>query len=135
MVPRTFLLPRIGVGGLLVLLTGCSPHPSAAPAPLQNSPLKITLQLTPPKPRQLDPILLTVYVKDLRGRPVSAAVMQTNLAMPSMDMGRNSVVMNAVEPGTYGGTGRFTMAGSWQVTVCAVSGKDRVSQSFPVDVQ
>ncbi len=128
-----FRLPRIVVGGLL-FAAGCTPHPSAAPALPQNSPLKISLQLTPPKPQQLDPTLFKVQVRDRSGKPISGAIVTVNLAMPTMDMGRNAVVMNAREPGQYGGTGRFTMAGSWGMTVTAEKGKDSTSQTFPVEV-
>ena len=127
------LLPRIGAGGLL-LVAGCTPHPASAILAPQNSSLKISLQTLPAKPRQLDPILFTIKVMDRSGKPTSGAKLTVNLAMPTMDMGRNAVVMNAQKPGQYGGTGRFTMAGSWGVTVTAEKGKDRTSQIFPVEV-
>ena len=136
MAPSMFLLrlPGIGACGLL-FLAGCAPHPSAAPAPPLSSPLKISLQLTPPKPQQLDPTLFKVQVRDRSGKPISSAIVTVNLAMPTMDMGRNAVLMNAGEPGQYRGIGRFTMAGSWGVTVTATKGKDRATQIFPVEVQ
>ena len=131
----TFLLrlPRTGAGGLLFLV-GCASHPSAAPAPPQSLPLKISLQLTLPKPQQLDPTLFKVQVRDRSGKPISSAIVTVNLAMPTMEMSRNAVLMNAGEPGQYMGIGRFTMAGSWSVTVTATKGKDRASQTFPVEV-
>ena len=127
------LLPRIGAGGLL-FVAGCTHHPASTIIAPQNSSLKISLQIVPAKPRQLDPTLFTVKVVDRSGKPTSGAKLTVNLAMPTMDMGRNAVVMNAQKPGQYGGTGRFTMAGSWGVTVTAEKGKDRTSQIFPVEV-
>ena len=128
------LLPGIGAGGLL-FVAGCTPHPASAPAAPQNSSLKISLQIVPAKPRQLDPTHFTAQVRDRSGKPISSAIVTVNLAMPAMDMGRNAVLMNAGEPGQYRGIGRFTMAGSWGVTVTATKGKDRATQIFPVEVQ
>ncbi len=131
-------LPRIGAGGLLffshLILVGCAPHPAAVPPPQQSS-LQITLQATPTKPRQLDPTTFTVRVADRSGKPITDVAVTAELAMPTMDMGRNAVVMNLVEPGRYDGTGRFTMAGPWTVSVRAVRGKEVSQQSFPVEVQ
>jgi nitrogen fixation protein FixH len=91
--------------------------------------------MAPAKPQQLDPILFTVQVRNRSGKPISSAIVTVNLAMPTMDMGRNSVVMSAVKPGQYVGTGRFTMAGSWEATVTAAKGKDGGDRVFPVEVQ
>jgi len=140
MASESFLirLPRIGAGGVLLfsclVLAGCTPHPAATPPPQQTS-LQTTLQATPAKPRQLDPTTFTVRIADKSGKPITDAAVTAELAMPTMDMGRNAIVMNPVEPGRYTGAGRFTMAGSWIVTVRAVRGKDVSQQSFPVEVQ
>ena len=135
MAPSKFLfwLPSIGAAGLL-FIAGCAPHPAAVPPP-QKSSLQVTLQMAPAKPRQLDPTLFTVQVSDRSGKPISSAMVTVDLAMPTMDMGRNTVMMSAVKPGQYGGTGRFTMAGSWEVTVTAAKGKDGADRVVPVEVQ
>lgn len=131
-------LPRIGAGGLILfsfsVLTGCTPHPAATPLPQQPS-LQITFQATPANPRQLDPTTFTVRIADKSEKPISDAAVMAELAMPTMDMGRNAIAMNCVEPGRYTGSGRFTMAGSWTVTVHAARGKDMSQQTFPVEVQ
>lgn len=135
MAPNNFLIWLPGMVGAvtLLLVAGCTPHPVAAPPP-QKSSFQITLQMTPAKPRQLDPTAFTVQLTDRAGKLIPNAVVTADLAMPTMDMGRNSVVLNPVEPGRYGGTGRFTMAGSWIVTLRASRGKEVSQQAFPVEV-
>jgi len=89
---------------------------------------------TPAHPRQLDPTGLEVHLTDASGKPVSGAIITASLTMPTMDMGRNQVALSGAG-GAYKGAGRFTMSGSWLVTITARQGGDTLRQSFPVDVQ
>lgn len=118
-------------GGLLLVCGGCAPH--AAPrAEVRNPKLTLTLDTTPRLPASLDPTVLTVRVTDAGKKPVRGAIVTLQLDMPAMPMGRNEVMARETQAGTYVGTGRFTMAGAWRVTVTAVKGTERATQVFPV---
>ncbi|MBV9850756.1 MAG: FixH family protein [Armatimonadetes bacterium] len=120
----------------LLALDGCAPRKDAPPGATPVNPnLRIALATRPPVPRQLDPTQFTIMVKDAHGRPISGATVTADLTMPGMDMGENKVALTPQAPGTYAGAGRFTMAGSWRVTVTAVRANDRSAQSFPITVQ
>ncbi len=132
---------RAGTGAALgmvaaaaVLGTGCSPHSGSLP-PTNTAHWRIRFLLTPKSPRQLDPALLRVQVTDSRNKPVSGAAVTVELAMPAMDMGRNDVQLHETPPGTYTGTGRFTMPGDWDAAVSAGRGAAHQSQTFPVSVR
>jgi len=121
--------------GLLLFLfcAGCAPHPAAAPRP--NPRLNLALDRAPRPPMSLDPTFLTVRVTDAAGKPVTGASVSLRLDMPAMAMGDNVVAARETAPGTYAGTGRFTMAGAWRVTASAAKGPERASRAFPVEVR
>ncbi len=110
-----------------LLCAGCAPTHTPPPAPpLSVAPAsankQITLDWTPKIPRSLDPTQFTVRVFDAEGQPQATGKAALTLAMQTMDMGKNDVVLKATSPGVYTGTGRFTMAGSWWATVTVHTG-------------
>lgn len=116
---------------------GCAqPAKPLAPPASQVSPhLRVALTVAPSPARQMDPETFTVRASDADGRPVSGAVVTISLAMPGMDMGGNEVKMHPAGPGTYIGTGRFSMDGGWQAQITAIRDKDKTVQFFPIKVQ
>jgi nitrogen fixation protein FixH len=129
-------LMRVAALILLFLCAGCANRP--APKTTVTTPTvdwRIALSATPVVPRQLDPAQFRVQVTDHAGKPVTGAQVIVQLAMPSMDMGRNQIAAQAGAAGVYTASGRFTMPGDWQVTVQADKGAAHQSQSFPITVQ
>ena len=115
----------------LVLCAGCAPRP-ATPPEARNPQMNLALEMTPRLPKSLDPTALTVRVTDAGGKAVSGATVFLHLDMPAMAMGRNEVKARETQAGVYVGTGRFTMAGAWRVTVTASKGSERATQVFSV---
>ena len=116
---------------LLVLCAGCAPRPTTL-AEARNPQMNLTLEMTPRPPRSLDPTALTVRVMDARTKAVGGATVLLHLDMPAMAMGQNEVKARETQAGVYVGTGRFTMAGAWRVTVTASKGSERAAQVFSV---
>jgi hypothetical protein len=133
----TFKALPFRAGFLLALLSsGCAPHPTTSV--VQNAPnpkLAMTLEMTPRPVTSLDPTIFNVRLHDASGKPVSGAKVQISLAMPAMPMGDNTQTLRETREGEYGGTGRFTMAGAWRVTVTAASGSEQTAQTFPQSVR
>lgn len=109
-----------------------APPPAVTPAPASK---EITLDWTPKTPRSLDPTQFTVRVFDAAGQPKAADKAALNLAMPTMDMGKNDVHLKATAPGVYVGTGRFTMAGDWWATVKVSTGGTVKTVVVPISAQ
>lgn len=124
----------IGLAAAVCLGAGCSPHLRPLP-PAETAHWKIAFSVTPGQPRQLDPALFQVQVTDKNKKPVSGAAVTAELVMPAMDMGRNAVPLHETTPGTYTGTGRFTMPGDWEATVSADKGAAHQARTFPVSVR
>ena len=120
---------------LLLLCGGCAPRPAPPPVEALNPKLRLALDRTPRPLRSLDPTALTVRVTDAAGRPVRGAAVSLRLDMPTMPMGDNGVTTRETMAGTYTGTGRFTMAGAWHVTVTAAKGPERATQAFRLEVR
>jgi len=118
-----------------VLCAGCAPRPAAPPVEARNPKLNLALDMTPRRAASLDPTVLTVRVTDVAGKSVSGAAVTLRLDMPAMPMGDNVVTTHRTTAGTYAGTGRFTMAGAWRVTVTASKGLERATRAFPVEVR
>lgn len=118
-----------------MLCAGCAPHPAAPPVEARNPKMNLALEMMPRPATSLDPTALTVRVTDAAGKPVSGAAVALRLDMPAMPMGDNAVTARETTAGAYAGTGRFTMAGAWRVTVTAVKGPERATQAFPVEVR
>ena len=126
-----------GRGGLLLTLlcAGCAPRAAAPPAGARDPRLNLALGITPRPILSLDPAALTVRVTDAAGRPVRGATVSLHLEMPAMAMGDNVVTTRETAAGSYAGTGRFTMAGTWRVTASATQGPARTERAFPVEVR
>lgn len=115
----------------LALCAGCASRP-ATQAEARNPQMNLTLEMTPRLPRSLDPTALAVQISDRVQKPVSGATVLLHLDMPAMAMGQNEVRARETQVGRYVGTGRFTMAGAWRVTVTASKGSERATQVFSV---
>ena len=124
----------IGLTAAVGLSAGCSRRDNPK-QPADTAHWQIRLLVTPKQPRQLDPARLQARVTDSRNKPVAGAAVAVQIAMPTMDMGRNAVTLHEAAPGTYTGTGRFTMPGDWETTVSADRGAAHQSQTFPVSVR
>ena len=118
---------------ILLALGGCTPRQE--PPPQHNANLQMTLAVQPASPRQLDPTHFTVTLNDRYSKPITKAAVTLNLMMPDMDMGTNTVTLTQRAPGTYTGTGRFTMPGVWSIHVVASKAPDNAAQAFPVTVR
>jgi len=90
----------------------------------------VALTTFPIAPLSLDPTSFSARVVDSAGKPVSGAQVNLSLAMPTMDMGENKVTLHEDAASIYAGTGRFTMSGTWRVTVTAIKSKVRATQEF-----
>ena len=128
---------RVRYAGIafMLLCAGCAPRPGAPPVAAPNPRLHLALDLTPRPATSLDPTTLTVRITDAAGKPVSGVSAAAHLDMPTMPMGQNEVALDERRPGWYLGSGRFTMAGAWRVTVTASKGPERAAQAFPVEVK
>ena len=120
---------------LALLAAGCSHPATPAPKDAPNSHLAVTLDITPTPATSLDPTRFMVHLRDAAKNPVRGASVKINLDMPAMPMGDNSQTLSETKAGDYGGTGRFTMAGTWRVTVTASAGPEQTIQGFPVQVR
>ncbi len=116
---------------------GCTArHAAREPALAGPYTFRIALATRPASPQQMDETRFFVQIADTHHRPVSGAAVSVQLAMPAMDMGRNTVALHeTATPGTYTGTGRFTMPGDWQAAVSADLGTRHQSQTFPISVR
>jgi hypothetical protein len=55
--------------------------------------------------------------------------------MPLMDMGKNEFRLADIGNGVYEGTGKFTMAGPWNVMVTVKAAGKTAQQIFPARVE
>ena len=105
---------------------------------MPNPKLHLALDMTPRPVTSLDPTAFRVRITDAAGQPVRGAAVTVRLDMPAMAMGDNGITTRETTAGTYAGTGRFTMAGTWRVTVTASKGPERTMravQAFAVEVR
>ena len=100
---------------------------------------KIDIMLmTKPDPPKMGDNTFEVMLKGADGKPIADAdvsVMFFMAAMPAMKMPemKNTVALKHVKDGTYAGTGKVMMAGTWDATVMVKrGGKDVASKKFPV---
>lgn len=128
----------------LILSIACqkqeSPKPStppatAAPQVASASPWKMDLNTDPTKPEFNKDTKFRLKLTDPDGKPVSGADVTASLVMPLMDMGKNEFRLADIGNGLYEGTGKFTMAGPWNVTVSAKAAGKNAQQTFPVRVE
>ena len=92
---------------------GCRSRPAGAA-------WKITLQTVPANPAVLDDTQFRLRLANPDGSPVDGASVTLDLAMATMDMGPNRVLLLPQARGLYIGTGHFTMGGDWK---CAATVK------------
>lgn len=141
MLPPRFPLLYLSVALALLIgalpLAGCAPK-AAAPMHAAKPGMSdghVLLTLTPAMPRALDAVVFTVHVTGKDNRPVAGAKVTADLSMPGMEMPPNTVSLTPTTPGTYTGQGRFSMPGTWAVTVTALDKGKRIVTTFPITVR
>ena len=86
----------------LFLLTGCAPHSTQKThvAPISHhGNFQISLEVAPTPLKQMDKETFMVHLSDAKGKPLPGASVLAQLAMPSMDMGDNTVTLKERFPG------------------------------------
>ena len=133
--PSRRLLPLLVLAG--GAFAGCTfrRHPQALVPPSIDKNLQPTLQISPLPVRQMDPSTFTARIVDAHGKPVSDASVILSLTMPAMDMGRIQVITQPRGDGRYVGTGRFTMAGGWNVSATVRRGSEMSVRTFSMSVR
>ena len=128
--------PVLGAGVLLassVLFSypvplGLSPAgPSAYPVRLGG--LSGTLALTPDRS---GPNVITVRLRDARGRPVSQATVVVLTTMLDMEMGTGKAALTLRSPGVFSGTADLGMGGHWGLRVLVYSPGGLAQTTFNV---
>ncbi len=116
-----------------LFVAGC--HKDAAkpsPAADSTSPWVMTLTTTPDQPVSDKDTRLHLKLTDRAGKVLPGAQVKASLIMPMMDMGKNEVQLADLGNGEYEGTGKFTMAGPWNVVVAAAAQGKTGEQTFSV---
>ena len=109
-----------------------------APTAAAQKPKVDIMLMTKPDPPKMGDNTFEVMVKGADGKPIADAdvsVMSFMAAMPAMKMPemKNTVALKHVKDGTYSGTGKVMMAGTWEATVMVKrGGKDLATKKFPV---
>jgi nitrogen fixation protein FixH len=126
------------------LLAGCqkqeapkssTPPATAAPQVTAPAPWKMDLTTDPAKPEPNKDTKFRLQMTDPEGKPVAGADVTASLVMPVMDMGKNEFRLVDIGKGAYEGTGKFTMAGPWNVVVTAKAAGKTAQQTFPARVE
>jgi nitrogen fixation protein FixH len=94
--------------------------------------MALTWQPSPPVSDK--DVTFALRLTNASGDPVDGASVTANLIMPSMDMGKNEVKLTDQGNGEYRGTGKFSMAGPWNVVVSSKAGSVTGQQTYPVVV-
>jgi hypothetical protein len=108
---------------ILVLLAACQ-HRKRPEA------WTMSLTTTPQVPAVDRDTTFTLHIRKANGEPLANAAARLSLEMTFMDMGPNVVQLQAGDPGTYVGKGRFTMAGEWDCRAIVKSGNEEQQQIF-----
>jgi len=90
-----------------------------APPTVPNAPAvaaSLTITATTATPKMGDNPL-TIRITNAQGKPVTGAVINTSVAMTSMDMGTTHPTVKEKGAGQYAATATFSMAGPWRVNV------------------
>jgi len=109
-----------------------------APTTAAQSPKVDIMLMSKPSPPKTGDNTFEVMLKGADGKPIvdaDVSVMLFMAAMPSMKMPemKNTVALKHVKDGTYAGTGKVMMAGTWDATVMVKrGGKEVASKKFPV---
>jgi hypothetical protein len=113
---KLVLIPALAAS---IALSGCTAQPSHMNKPGIPQPVMpdngVSLSMLPAAPRQLDPVVFTVEVRDHDhgSSPMDADKVSVELSMSEMAMPPNIVTMTRTAVGKYTGTGKFTMPGRW----------------------
>lgn len=105
---------RSCLAGALLALAPVARPVAAATFERVEGHLTITLSAAPERPREGDRVRYTLRLVDTSGRPPERAKVRLTAAMADGMVIRADLAPGP-EPGTYGGTLLFTMAGHWQV--------------------
>jgi hypothetical protein len=111
---------------------------SGAQSAATKKPAVDIMLMSKPSPPTTGDNTFEVMLKGADGKPITDAdvsVMFFMAAMPVMKMPemKNTVALKHVKGGTYAGTGKVMMAGTWDATVMVKrGGKDVASKKFPV---
>jgi nitrogen fixation protein FixH len=117
----------------LVLATACKKKPAAGSEADGN--LKLTLAVSPERPRMSRPATLRVHVTDPTSNPVTDAVVTGTMTMKIMDMPPVPLTFTSVGNGFYETTlNKFDMSGPWGVVVVAKQGGAQSTENFDVTV-
>lgn len=130
----------------LLLLAACTSQPpstakpssGAAPAAAPAWPGKMSLQMQQAGAGtnilSERPATFDISLSDENNRPVTGASVKISLVMPTMDMGKNEFTLADKGGGNYEGSGKFTMAGPWNVVVSANGAGKTGQKTFTVVV-
>jgi nitrogen fixation protein FixH len=119
----------------IAILASCNKQQSASTQPstaAQSAAWTITLTTDPAPPTEEKDTLFKVMLADSVGKPASGANVVAELKMQTMDMGKNEITLADKSSGAYEGTGKFSMAGPWNVIVTAKQGGKTAQQTFQV---
>ncbi len=118
----------------LVFLASCQKQQTttAQPQTAQSWSFSMTLATEPSPPVESQDTVFKIVMTDSSGKPVSGASVTLDLKMTTMDMGKNEVTLADRGAGAYEGTGKFTMAGPWNVIATAKQGDKTGQQTFQV---
>ena len=113
----------------VLLVTACANQPAAVTQSAQVDGITISIE-HPPSAVLLQSYDLIVVLKDANQQPIDGADVAVDLVMPTMSMGANKPVAEAVGKGRYRITTAYTMEGDWIITVFAEVGTKRVQATF-----
>ncbi len=125
---RTLLLRSycaVAVAAAVLALGACRSLPAAG-----GRPWKMALTMSPSPASSAGDTVFTLKVSDAAGRPVNGGTASLDLAMTSMDMGPNHVVLAPKGNGVYTGSGAFLMSGTWRCTVTFTAGGRTQTESL-----
>jgi YtkA-like protein len=127
----------VAILALLLALAGCA---GGTPGTTTQQQTVDGLSIALERPQQAEILKdyeLFVTLKDSSGQPVDGATVFVDMAMPSMPMGTNQPIADALGGGRYRVKSAFTMEGDWKVEVHAtVAGKEHVATfDQPVTLQ
>lgn len=117
----------------LVLAAACKKKPAAAVE--GDGQLKLTLAVSPERPRMSKPATFRVHVTDPTSNPVTDAVVTGTMTMKIMDMPPVPLTFTSVGNGFYETTvNTLDMSGPWGVTVVAKQNGTESNETFDVTV-
>lgn len=122
--------------GLVLALANCNKKQTVSTTAPEAPPWqgKMELSWQPAPPVSNKDVTFLLRLTDASGQPAAGASVKANLIMPSMDMGKNEVALADQGKGEYKGSGKFTMAGPWNVVVTSSAGGVTGQQTFSLVV-